>query len=410
MSSLSHLTTYRSVRFGFAMLSLTAGILGNTVLADIAPDPLSGGKNLAIKGDAKTNVAMVDEIVKLKVARDTCHVDVVFTMKNTGQGSETMQVGFPHNYPDELKDFKAAVDDRSVTVKAARESQSDNSGDFPRSRTILWKTWETTFPPDRPVKIAVSYSTKLKDRFTWTVSNEPIAHRLSELVPQDDRPNLMKQLATRNVEYILRTGSHWAGPIGRCRIEVTFQGMTTDNLTLESPRFERSLATITQDKIVWDLKDYEPKQDVYFTITPEITRAATLKLLETFQQQHPQDPAVTDMLYDYLVVAKRQTEADALMLKLLEHWQDKIAIWGPQSERGQTLRQSQQVFSMIGSRINPKLKRTPFQNPASFAPVIERIALRVKDQLKFVPPDQADRAKYFVEQIDKMLEWSKKHT
>ena len=387
--------------------------------ADIAPAPLSGGKSLEIKGNAKTNVAMVDEVVKLKLSRDACHVDVVFTMKNTDAKYETMQVGFPHYYPDELKDFKAAVNDKPVVVKTAAESETTSSPDFPEikgQRRIYWKTWEMTFAPEAPVKIAVSYSTKLRkgstiwrEGSTWMVDMNSISNHLTELAAKDDQPALQKQLVSGDVTYILRSGSHWSGPIGRCRIEVTFDGMTTDNLTLGSPHFEQAAATITRDKITWDLKDYEPKQDVYLTFTPEITRAATLKLLERFQKQHPHDPGISGVLFEYLIAAKRQPEADALMLELLKHWQDKIAIWGPESERGQSLRHSAEVFSMIHRRIDKERKPLEFQNPSQLAPVIERIALRVQDQLKFVPPNQADRTKHYVEQIDKMLEWSKTH-
>ena len=380
--------------------------------ADIAPAPLSGGKSLEIKGNAKTNVAMVDEVVKLKLSRATCRVDVVFTMKNTSAKYETMQVGFPHYYPDELKDFKAAVNDKPVAVKVATESETTSSPDFPDikgQRRIYWETWPMTFAPEAPVKIAVSYSTKLREGSTWTVGMSPVAHRLSELVAKDDQPALQKQLVSREATYILRSGSHWSGPIGRCRIEVTFEGLTADNLSLESLRFERSAATVTRDKVVWDLKDYEPQQDVDLTITPEITRAAMLKLLEKFQKQHPHDPSITDMLFEYLVAAKRQPEADALMLGLLNHWQDKVAIFGPESERGQSLRQSAEVFTMIHQRIDENRKPAEFQNPSQFAPAIERIALRVRDQLKFVPPNRTDQTKYYGERIDKMLEWSRTH-
>ena len=34
---------------------------GTTIRADIAPEPLSGGKNLAVKGKEKTSVAKIAE-------------------------------------------------------------------------------------------------------------------------------------------------------------------------------------------------------------------------------------------------------------------------------------------------------------------------------------------------------------
>lgn len=380
-----------------------------TAWADIAPDPLSGGKNLTIKGRAKTNVEMVDEVVKLKVSRDICQTDVVFTMKNTGTKAESMQVGFPHYYPDELKDFKATVDDKPVKVASATVIGTKGTLDSPGSPTVYWKTWETTFAPDQPVKVAVSYSIKLKERALLWLSDDSITHVLVSLLPNADQPQLEKQFAARRVKYILVTGSHWSGPIGRCRIEVTLQGMTTENLAFESLSFEKDQAIITRDKIIWDLKDYEPKKDVEFAVTPNITRAETLKLLEKSRKQHPRDPNITKILSGFLIEAKQQSEADKIMHGLLTQWQDKIALWGPGSERDESLQQSLNVFKMISTKINNDRPSTGFQNPSLFAPVIERIALRVQGQLKFIPPNQADTAEYFADQIDKMLKWSKSH-
>ena len=378
-----------------------------TACADIAPDPLSGGKNLTIKGRAKTNVVMVDEVVKLRVSRDVCQTEVVFTMKNTGTKAESMQVGFPHYYPDELKDFNATVDDKPAKLTNAIDKGTKGTLDSPGSPTVYWKIWETTFAPDHPVKVAVSYSIKLKERALMWLSDDSITHGLVSLLPKDDQPQLEKQLAARRVKYILVTGSHWSGPIGRCRIEVTLQGMTTENLAFDSQSFEKDQAIITQDKIMWDLKDYEPKKDVEFAVTPDITRAEMLKLLEKFRKQHPRDPSITKILSGFLIEAKRQTEADKIMLELLNHWLDKIDIWGPERERGEPLEQSLDVFKMISTKIASDRPSTRFQNPSLFAPVIERIAMRVQGQLKFIPSNRADEAKYFTGQIDKMLEWSK---
>src|SRR5438046_2512617 len=108
--------TLRASRLVLLPMYVLALVYPRTALADIAPSPLSGGTNLVSKGFEKTNVAMVDEVVKLRVSREACHVDVVFTMTNKGDAAETMQVGFPFFRPDELKDFKATIDDTKIAV------------------------------------------------------------------------------------------------------------------------------------------------------------------------------------------------------------------------------------------------------------------------------------------------------
>ena len=377
--------------------------------ADIAPDPLSGGKNLAILGKEKTSVAMVDEVVKLRLSKDTCQVDVVFTMKNTGKTPETMEVGFPCNYRDELKNFKATVDDAAVNVSHKTETRLVKYLDFKREERTLWETWEMTFPPEKPIKIGVSYFTKLKDDLGWSLYQFPVAERLVALAPANERAALEKQLVSRRIDYFLRTGSHWSGPIGRCRIEVTFVGMTADNVDLTRPFFERERAMITSDKIVWDLKDYEPKRDVVLSITPETTGKSTLALLEKAHKQHPQAVDITIILSEFLTAAKRQPEADRLLLDLLTHWQDKIALWGPESEDRQTLQRSHDVLSLIIKRTDETLNPVEFLKPADFAPVIERIALRLQKQTKLAEPIYADSVKLYAKNIEQMLSWCRKH-
>lgn len=380
-----------------------------TVRADIAPDPLSGGKNLSVKGKEKTSVAMVDEVVKLRLSKDICQADVVFTMKNIGTTPETIEVGFPCNYKNELKKFKATVDDKPVKVSQKIEKWMEPYLNFERERSMLWETWEMTFPPEKPVKIAVSYFTELKDNH-WHRSYElGVAEHLAAYVPLKDRPALEKKLVSRQIDYYLRTGSHWSGPIGRCRVEVTFDGLTTDNIDSSKTFFERERATISNNQIVWDLKDYEPKEDIQFSITPGTTAKATLALLESTHKQHPESVEITFILAEFLTAANRQPEADKLLLELLKAWQDKIAIWGPESKGTETLQKSSTIFYQLVKRTDESSNPVKFQKPAEFAPVIKRIALRMQEQTKKAPPEYKDSVELYIKNINQMLAWCEKH-
>ena len=215
-------------------------------------------------------------------------------------------------------------------------------------------------------------------------------------------------MVSRQIDYYLRTGSHWSGPIGRCRIEVTFDGLTTDNIDLSKPFFERGQATITSDKIVWDLKDHEPEHDIEFSITPGTTGKATLALLETTHKQHPEAVDITIILSDFLAAANRQPEADNLLLELLTHWQDKIAIWGPESQDKETRQRSSDVFYLIVKRTDEQLNPVEFLNPADFAPVFQRIALRVQEQTKQAAPHYKDSAELDFKNINQILDWCRR--
>lgn len=392
-----------------ATILVISHFTGTTTWADIAPDPLSGGKNLSVLGKEKTSVAMVDEVVKLRLSKDICQVDVVFTMMNTGTAPETMEVGFPGNYPDELKKFKATIDEASVNVNDKLERRMEPYLDFKRERKTFWKTWEMTFHPDKPVKIGVSYFTGLRDNHWRRLYELPVAEHLAPFVPPIDRESLSKKLASRQIDYYLRTGGHWSGPIGRCRIEVMFDGLTTDNIDPSKPFFERGRAKITSDMIVWDLKDIEPKQDIQFSITPETTGQATLALLQSVHQQHPEAVDITIILSEFVAAANRQPEADKLLLELLTYWQDKIVIWGPESQDKEMRQRSSTVFYVIVKRTDEHLNQIEFLNPADFVPVIQRIALRVQDQAKLAPPGYEASIKLYAENIDQMLAWCRKH-
>ena len=415
-------TRPRTLRSTFLLAVVLMPYSEGTVFADIAPRPLSGGANLASKGII-TDVEMTDEVVKLRITRDACHVDVVFTMTNKGKEDETIPVGFPFFYADELGDFRAVVDGTKINVTNEKGGKvSKGSLDQPAGWQPFWKLWTTTFPPGKPVKIVVSYWTKLSYApWGWNVDMQRASSMLTELVPTKERAALEKQLDTRHITYILQTGSRWAGPIGRCRIEASFEGISTDNLILYGPNFEQEQATITADKITWDLKDYEPKRDVEIRMTPNINRKQTIELLERLQKKNSQNAVLAAMLVEYLNAAGRKDEAEATLLRCLNECQDKVVLWGPQGKTGLTLEDSANVIRLVqqiaGTPTYPKGERikdlghlrgtlNTFEpkNPKALVPAMKRIAQSIKEQWKYAK--RADS--YYVDEADKILAWCEK--
>ena len=396
----------------------------NTARADIAPDPLSGGTNLAIKG-GKTNVAMVDEVVKLRVSRDACHVDVLFTMTNEGQAAETMQVGFPFFYSGELKDFKAVVD--GIKIAAINEAGGRGEGgslEEPVGWKPFWKLWKNTFEPGKPVKIQVTYWTKLTSGpWSWNLDQQKLPDLLTSLSPPVERADLEKRLDVRRVTYILRTGSQWSGPIGKCRIEVQFDGLSTDNLVLYQPEFEMPKAMVTRDRMTWDLENYEPKNDVVFRFTPAISRLETLKILERFQKQGHQNAVLTAATVEYLMAAGRQADAETALLKLLNDSRDKLVIFGPSGKLGLPLDESVSIFQLVRQIArtpsflqeyptdSPRQMRGPLpsfepRHPRAFVPALQQMARNVKTQAKQAP--QAET--YYLDEADAILAWCEKQS
>lgn len=84
--------------------------------ADIAPDPLSGGRSIQSVDD-KSPVKLVTEkiVIDLSDTRATTRGD--FSLKNTGPLPIALDIGLPFAYPDDLKDFKVVIDGKEVNMQ-----------------------------------------------------------------------------------------------------------------------------------------------------------------------------------------------------------------------------------------------------------------------------------------------------
>jgi hypothetical protein len=131
---------------------------------------------------------------------------------------------------------------------------------------------------------------------------------------------------------------------------------------------------------------------------------------------------LTASVVEYLSAAGRQPDAEAALLKFLNHCQDKVVIWGPQGKQNLSLEESVNVFKMIQQIVmtSAEPKEKPERNlgwpsgtlpsfrprdPKAFVPAIQRIAQNVKEQAK----RDRDGDSYYADEADKMLAWCRKH-
>jgi hypothetical protein len=374
--------------------------------ADIAPHPLSGGVTLGRNGGATNHVAMVEEVVRLSVSETECRTTATFQMKNVTRGPVEMQVGFPFAFEGDLVDFVAKVDGKPV----------DGIKDTPPVRRRQWKVWQMTFPADKTTTIEVSYRNQLQGIYSWTVglASGSVDRTLLDRAGEAERAELEKRLVCRDVKYILETGRGWAGPIGRCRVEVTLEGLKVDNLLPQYPRpliedgMLRHAPEVRTNTIVWDVQDYEPESDISFQVTPHITRQEMHDLLARFNARFPDDPKIARHLAEHLRIAGRVDEADAVREELLKRWHGRIALWGPETGDLEALKNSREVWGLVLPMIGTFGKDYEATSPGRAAQVIEPIAKRLREQIDLAPPD--DRfAKLFRSQIDAALAWCQKH-
>lgn len=396
----------------FFAVGLSTLVAASPALADIAPEPLSGGESFGSPTGA-AYVAMAEETVTLKVGRKECRTVAVFQMKNLSDNDVTMRVGFPVFHTTDLLDFEASVEGDPVKVTGHPKTRRGRG----------WKLWEMTFPASKTTEVVVSYRHELSQRYSWGIGAlyEDLGRHVKDAAKEEELAPLKGRFVKHDVHYILRTGRGWAGPIGRCRIEVEFQdGLSLDNVLLGLPRAMSGLPPggnrvpeekrvtakpkTTKDSIVWELKNFEPDRDVAIACAGT-TNKETHQLLEKIHKRDPYDPMIARYLGEFRVNATGDpVERHAINQEILQMWQDRIAIWGPDSEDALKLRHSREVFSLMRAVTGAYSKDMAAPKPQSVEPVIRKICQRLEEQMKLAEPNSRT-VKLYQPQIQKTLIW-----
>jgi hypothetical protein len=357
--------------------------------ADIAPDPLSGGVNFSGSTNA---VAMSEESVTLSVSPSRCTTKAIFWMKNLTDAPVTMQVGFPYSYPDDLQDFQVRVEGKEV------EKVADDS----LGKRRMWKVWTMTFPASKVTKVEVEYWNELEATYSWVTGIDSVPGLLLGVTPFKTKPKgeataaderqyqtLAAKLQHREVGYILRTGAGWAGNIGKCRIEVKFDGLTSDNLItrypLENPEYLPRDPQVARTGLVWVLEDFEPKDDIRFQISPQITQQEVKQQIAAALKEHPHHVKLTLLWGEYCSTSDEQQQHQQQVDEMLAAWSKKMAIDGPDYVDREHADQSFRVWFFV--RRLPNSEKDEALSDArlkKLLPTIKAIALRMQSQL---PPE-----------------------
>lgn len=223
------------------VIAVLAG--GETGRADIAPEPLmTGGTNLSPKlaNGAPITVEMVAEEVDLHPSAKMNRVTARFVLTNTGEADAEFEVGFPSYYNMPLQDFEVTVDGKP---QAAEVKQTGGGG---RQQIFTyWMCWPMTFPRGVEREVIVKYAVE-------TGRVYPKLH--IDKLP----PNLKDLIWQRQSGYVLRTGTAWAGPIGRAVIRLHYNDECRKELvTALRPKKGWNYDTKTNTDTL-TLNDFEP--------------------------------------------------------------------------------------------------------------------------------------------------------
>lgn len=267
--------------------------------ADIAPNPMSGGVNLQVPGNGKTEIVLVHNTVQLKVSPARCWTRAFFRLHNTGPATE-LDVGFPFSYEGEAADFELSIDNQTV-----KHSEQTETGKTPIGQPVKrwWKVWNMTFATDETHLVEVRYSNVLNgfiptsnvpDYYPfvreWRAEGKDYSLRdygCSEAIGLHDA------VMAKSVSYMLITGSYWKGPIERCRVEAEIEDVPTDSIVDVWP----AATSFSAERIVWEWKHVDPANNVVFTFVGNYSpRGVTIPVMEQIAAQNPADAPLRETL------------------------------------------------------------------------------------------------------------------
>lgn len=415
MSRQKKRTRMRIVLIASVIVGLTS-----SARADIAPMRLVGGTSIRPMKPGETKVSMKHEVIRLRLSPEFCKVNVVFTMSNESDKYETMDVGFPANYKGELVDFKARINNWPVVVSDKTTSITSERGPeglFSRTFYTYWKSWKMRFPPKKDTQVEVSYTTKFVPIYGRYFGSLHVGSAIAGTdLSKPELADLRQKFQHRSFRYILRTGAPWHQKIGTCRVEMSFDRLTPDHVALRF-RPDASSKITAKDSLTWEWTNLEPKQDLYFQLTPNSTRKDREAIFDGLYQRFPDSPQVATVLASYLDKRGARDEAAKIQSRLLKTWADRIEIWGPTKLKPETLTQSRRVWRLAmelsaSSEIIPndgEVKVKKSLEPSAIVPLISRLADRVESQLKYAEP-KSSVADYYRRQIKEMRNWCAEHS
>jgi len=227
-----------------AMFILTLS-LAAPAQADVAPPANPPGSNPE-PGTEITAVRMVSETVRILIegdiaedSRGLAYVTADFSMQNTGNQTETMDVRFPISSNDGFFRYPRITDFR-VTVNDAPVETWEIQGEDPRwgDDTVPWAAFSVSFPPGERVFIQVRYTLA-----GTGYASDPLVE----------------------YEYLLSTGAGWHGTIGRGDIIVTLPyEASPQNLTFYGA--EQTTVTYNGAEVRFHFEDIEPTHGDNLTI------------------------------------------------------------------------------------------------------------------------------------------------
>jgi hypothetical protein len=233
---------------------------GNTPLPITGDISASNISSLKLSATQESDISMDEEIVRIE-RTDIGNILVTcsFMMRSHSDKERTRLIGFPvidsRNDAEMARTFKVKLDNKSVPTKVymLRESTWEEKfglhefKDFNYSGYVVWPV---SWKPKQTIQIICTYD-----------AGEAL---------QDDTDFAEFYY----LQYVVRTGALWKGPIGKARIsikhllnkkDIKFDGQNIINLSGKYKlqiSYPENVEWASNDEIVWQFKNWEPDKDI----------------------------------------------------------------------------------------------------------------------------------------------------
>jgi hypothetical protein len=250
------------------ILLLLVFLLPTHARADVAPPDQPPGTN-PVPDKPGTQVSMLAETVTMSVLKQSADpnvgqskVDAVFTLRNQGNATESMQVRFPLSFWNGFDDGRGkfpeitdlAVKVNGGKVNTERVTTPNDSG--VTTNPIPWAAFNVSFPAGQDVKIEVIYTGGGATEYPYV-----------------------------SFRYILETGAGWYGSIGSVdfivklpydanNLNVIFEGADTGFAATTSG------AVVSGRQLSWHFDNLEPTTENNFNVTLVLPLAWNKVLIE----------------------------------------------------------------------------------------------------------------------------------
>jgi len=346
-------------RFKSLLAFFTAIGLASPVVANITPTRVTGGEEPDV--DAWTSIIMEREHVAMKVSPAACVVRGTYWLRNPKR-ARIEEIAYPHDirFPDDLKNFRAWVDDKPVRVRTKMfDEEAEKRTEERKYKKWLadcakgkrmppwvsvgsrphfeaWQAWYVKFAAGANRKIAVAYEAFPRGDYDSPFDDVLTPKRPDGSMDEGDTA-LMRLVEGRDVEanYLVFTGGRWNEKIKRGVFEAEISTPPHWSLSVKPKP-----TSVHGRKYTWVRANFEPTwadnlNQITFKFHPHsLSNNDKANIYKNLSLRHLNEFDFVAKTTNALAELGYKRDAETLRLQSLKHWKpgDFKHLWRPHED------------------------------------------------------------------------------